>query len=191
MGRAALIRRGMLTTFLYQGEEYLLFLSEYDVLTGQEKGQVFTEMETEGEQVLFREADYKLFLEKKSGSLVTQEAVDYSGGILLVRGLLPEYEAYEDIFSYETVLELIFKKGCLITTVDHSKAVLRVRKNLEKGLRSMNSVRDRHCIRAFLHRTVICDYRQSRYAYGKKKLIRNLGRGLRAVKGKVLRRQTE
>lgn len=178
-------------TFLYQGEEYFLFLSEYGILTGQEKEESLEGLELEETQIFFRESDYKLFLEKKSGSLVTQAAVNYSGGILLVRGFLPEYEAYEDMFSYETVLELIFKDGCLITTVDHSKAMLRVRRNLENGLRSMNSVRDRHCIRTFLHRTVICDYRQSRYAYGKKKLIRNLKKGMGAVKRKVLRRQKE
>lgn len=167
--------------FVYQGEEYGLFLSEYEIAGGQ------TEEQRQTEQSCFREVDYKLFLEKRSGSVMTQEMVAYSGGILLVKGILPEYEVYEDMFSYETVLELIFRDGCLITTVDHSKAVLRVRKNLEHGLRSMNSVRDRHSIRVFLHRMVICDYRQSRYAYGKKKLVRNIGRGMEAIKRKTFK----
>ena len=75
----------------------------------------------------------------------------YSGGVLIVKGLLEEYKEYEDIFSYETVLELIFKNGCLITTVDHGKAVLRIRRNLELGLRSITSTRDRICIQRFLN----------------------------------------
>jgi hypothetical protein len=102
---------------------------------------------------------------------------------------LEEYAEYEDMYSYETVLELIFKDGCLMTSVDHSKAVLRIRRNLEQGLRSLNRSRDRHCIYAFMHRTVICDYRQSRYAYNKRRLIRNIRRGTGMIKRKVFRKK--
>jgi hypothetical protein len=130
-----------------------------------------------------------MFLERKSGSLLTQEAVRYSGGILIVKDCLEEYAEYEDMYSYKTVLELIFKDGCLMTSVDHSKAVLRIRKNLEQGLRNLNRGRDRHCIYTFMHRTVICDYRQSRYAYNKKKLFRNVRRGAGVIKRKVLKKK--
>ncbi len=179
-----------MSVFWYQEEEYQLFLSEYELLAGEEAGEngYFEGEEAQGEQMDFRIVDYRLFLEKKSGNLLTQEAVSYSGGVLIVKGLLETYEEYEDIFSYEAILELIFKDGCLITTVDHSKAGLRIRKNLERGVRSLNKAKDRHCIRAFMHRTLICDYRQSRLAYSKKKLMRNM-RLFMAGKGKVLRRQ--
>lgn len=175
-----------MTVFWYQEEEYYLFLSEYDLLTDAQ-----TESDTEEEQISIKIENYQLFLEKRCGNFLTQEAMKYSGGILIVKGLLEEYAEYEDMFSYETVLELIFKNGCLITTVDHSKAVLRIQRNLERGLRSLTSARDRICIQRFINRTVICDYRQSRYAYGKKKLFRNLYRGMEVIKGKVLKRQTE
>ena len=174
--------------FWYQEEEYRLFLSEYDLLTGNEAGENEYFEEEKGEQMDFRIVDYRLFLEKKSGNLLTQEAVNYSGGVLIVKGILEPYEEYEDIFSYETVLELIFKDGCLITTVDHSKAGLRIRKNLEKGLRSLSKAKDRHCIRAFMKKTLICDYRQSRLAYSKRKLRRNI-KLFMAGKGKVLKRK--
>lgn len=185
-------RRGSLylAVFLYQKEEYQLFLSEYDLLPKEEERGYFNTQEAEQkEQVTFKEADYRLFLEKKSNCFLTQEAIKYSGGILIVKGLLEEYRDYEDMFSYETVLELIFKDGCLITTVDHSKAVLRIRRNLERGLRNMNNSKDRRCIQKFMHRTVICDYRQSRYAYGKKKLFKNLQNGFKVVKERIVKRK--
>lgn len=203
-------------SFLYQEEEYCLFLSEYELFTENKiekqslsaykhiqsfpqlsyeydaEDEYFKESEEEQEQIIsLKIEDYRLFLEKRSGNLLTQEAIKYSGGVLIAKGLLEEYKEYEDMFSYETVLELIFKNGCLITTVDHSKAVLRIRKNLERGLRSMANARDRVCIQRFMNRTVICDYRQSRYAYGKKKLFRNIYRGMETVKRKVLKRQKE
>lgn len=178
-----------MTVFLYQGEEFLLFLSEYELLSGQKREKEFEEQEEEQEPFFLKVVDYKLFLEKKNGSLITEEAVNYSGGVLILRGLLEEYAEYEDLFSYETVLELIFRDGCLITTVDHSKAGLRIRRNLERGLRSMNSARDRLCIRRFILQTVICDYRQSRLAYGKRKVLRNLHRGIGAMKRKVFKKK--
>lgn len=180
-----------MAVFLYQEEEYQLFLSEYELFT-EDEDRYFVEMDIkEKEQVFFKVEDYRLFLEKKSGNLLTQESVKYSGGVLIVTGLLEEYREYEDIFSYETVLELIFKNGCLITTVDHSKAALRIRRNLELGLRSMGNARDRVCIQRFMNRTVICDYRQSRYAYTKKKVLKNLYHGMETAKRKVLKRKKE
>lgn len=181
-----------MSVFWYQGEKYELFLSEYELLNGKEAGEneYFTEQEDEEkEQIEFRVEEYRLFLERKSGSLLTQEAVKYSGGILIVKDCLEEYAEYEDMYSYETVLELIFKDGCLMTSVDHSKAVLRIRRNLEQGLRNLNRARDRHCIYAFMHRAVICDYRQSRYAYNKRKLLRNIRRGTGMIKRKVFKKK--
>lgn len=192
-----------MTVFLYQEEEYCLFLSEYEVSMGEstekdaEKQEEYgkelniKENKIEQRQISLKIEDYRLFLERKCDNLCTQEAVKYSGGVLIAKDLLEEYKEYEDLFSYETVLELIFKNGCLITTVDHSKAMLRIRRNLEQGLRSLTKARDRICIKRFLNRTMICDYRQSMYAYTKKKVFRNIYHGMEAVKRKVLKRKKE
>jgi len=173
----------------YLEEEYLVFLSEYELKPNKSEDNEY--FEEKDKQLSFRVADYHLFLEEKSGSLITQEALPYSGGILIVKKPLEEYAEYEDMFSYETVQELIFKDGILITTVDHSKAMLRIRRNVERKLRSLSSARDRHCILKFMHKTVICDYRQSRVAYVKKKLARNFHQSMSSVKEKWRARHRE
>jgi len=156
----------------YQEQEYTLFLSEYDLQPSQPgSSQYFGDQAGE---ISLKIDDYKLFLEERRGGFLTQEALNYSGGMLVVQKPVPAYAEYDDMFSYEIVLELIFKDGILMTTVDHSKAMLRVRRNLERGLRSMVRARDRYCIRKFMHKTVICDYRQSRIVRAKKKCLRGL-----------------
>jgi hypothetical protein len=86
----------------------------------------------------------------------------YSGVILLGANLVKEY--YEKsgnltCFSYQNVIELIFENGMLITTVDQSKAMLRIRKNIEMGLRSLNKSRDLRCIKRFMNSSFVGDYK--------------------------------
>lgn len=86
----------------------------------------------------------------------------YNGAVLLGSNLIKEYYLKDDnpaCFSYQTVLELIFENGMLITTVDQSKAMLRIRKNIELGLRSLDNNRDIRCIKRFLTTSLVGDYK--------------------------------
>lgn len=99
--------------------------------------------------------------------------VSYNGAIMIGTKRVKDYK-FKDIegpcFSYQKVYELVFEKGKLITTIDQSKAMLRIRKNIELGLRSLCKQSDQRCIERFIHSSMVGDYRpfllkQSRYRY--------------------------
>jgi len=88
--------------------------------------------------------------------------VAYTGSVLIGTQLVKEYGMKgmkPTYFSYLHVLELIFEDGVLITTVDQSKAMLRIRKNLELGIRSLVSSRDNRCINRFMNSVFIGEYK--------------------------------
>ncbi len=97
----------------------------------------------------------------------------YSGTILIGENKIREYYNKNGTlacFSYQNVYELRFKDGVLITTVDQSKAMQRVRKNIELGLRTLNRGRDYRCIMHFISSSLVGDYKSfklpgSRYKY--------------------------
>ncbi len=90
----------------------------------------------------------------------------YTGGMIIGEGYLKDYDKgmicsgryYDPLYCYETLLELIFQDGRLVTEIDHSKAMRRIRKNLDLGLRSLESERDVKCIRHFINTSFIGDY---------------------------------
>ncbi len=84
----------------------------------------------------------------------------FRGGIVIGKEVANpfHFEADYPCYCYETVIELIFNEGKLITTIDHSKAMNRVRQNVEKGLRSLNNERDLVCINKFLRSTFVKRY---------------------------------
>lgn len=88
--------------------------------------------------------------------------IAYSGTILIGDLLLKDYSlkgcktAY---FSYESVFELVFDDGNLITTIDHSKSMLRIRKNIDLKLRSLSNKRDVRCIARFMNSSFIGEYK--------------------------------
>lgn len=89
--------------------------------------------------------------------------IPYNGAILI--GANPGKEYFMKpgklaCFSYQKVLELVFKNGILTTTVDQSKAMLRIRKNLENDLRSLNNSRDLRCIRHYINSSLVGDYKK-------------------------------
>jgi hypothetical protein len=86
--------------------------------------------------------------------------VYYNGAILVGAGPLKDYVIkYNDAyFSYQSVYELIFENGYLVTTIDHSRAMVRIRKNLELGFRSLSNKNDARCIKHFMKSTFIGDY---------------------------------
>jgi hypothetical protein len=99
------------------------------------------------------------------------ETLKYTGGILIGCDYIKNYNTRYDLpyFLYGKLYELVFEDGKLITTIDHSKAMLRIRKNLDLGLRNLDKERDRKCIKHFLKTSFIGDYMHPGRK-GKKKL---------------------
>lgn len=99
--------------------------------------------------------------------------VSYNGAVMIGTKRVKDYifkDKEAPCFSYQKVYELVFAKGKLITTIDQSKAMLRIRKNIELGLRSLHKKNDQRCIERFIHSSMVGDYRpfllkQSRYRY--------------------------
>lgn len=88
--------------------------------------------------------------------------VSYNGAILIANKLLKEYFLKSDkpaCFSYQNVIELVFEDGVLITAVDQSRAMQRIRKNLELGLRILTDPGDVRCIQRFMNSSFIGDYK--------------------------------
>lgn len=111
----------------------------------------------------------KVQFEEKQSQGVTYEDLDvqilYTGSILVANTLVndydmevPEGEKYP-CFCYKVVYEYVFENGILITTIDHSRAMLRIRKNLDLGYRYLNKKRDRRCIEQFIKTSLVGDYK--------------------------------
>jgi len=96
--------------------------------------------------------DYVLFIE--------DEPSNYRGGIVIAKDLKNPFDFIESYpcYSYQTVMELVFNEGKLITTINHSKAMHRIRMNIEKGLRSIDNEMDLASINKFLHATFVKKY---------------------------------
>lgn len=98
------------------------------------------------------------------------ERLTFSGCILIGSEYSEKYSSKYDLpyYQYARVYELIFEDGKHITTIDHSKAMLRIRKNLDLGLRTMEKERDRKCIKHFLKTSFVGDY----WHPGRKKIFK-------------------
>jgi len=89
----------------------------------------------------------------------------YSGAVLAARTLVNDYGIEREegecapCFCYKEVYELIFDHGILITTIDHSRDMKRVRKNIDLGYRDWNKKRDQRCIRHFIKNSMVGDYK--------------------------------
>lgn len=77
-------------------------------------------------------------------------------------------------FSYKNVYELIFEDGILITTIDHSKDMLRIRKNIELGYRSITSKHDIRLIKHFLNSSFVGDYKPFSRTWKRLKYLRKM-----------------
>lgn len=104
------------------------------------------------------------------------EAVSYTGSMIIATQLVKQYTDNIDIpcFSYKFVKELVFREGKLITTIDHSKGMLRIRKNLDLGLRSLDKKRDIKCIQRFIMTSFAGNYKKVDKRY--QKLLKRLHR---------------
>jgi hypothetical protein len=103
--------------------------------------------------------------------------VSYNGAILIGSKPVKEYAMKGEnptCFSYQNVMELIFEDGILITSVDHSKKMLRIRKNIELGLRNLTVNRDIRCIRRFMNSSFIGDYKTFRLIGSRMRYLKEL-----------------
>jgi hypothetical protein len=111
-------------------------------------------------------------------SYLFQEApVTYNGAILIGANQIKEYNIKGNkmnCFSYQSVFELIFEDGILITTIDQSKAMSRIRKNLELGLRSLSKSRDVRLIQHFINSSLVGDYKTFRLNNSRLKYLKEM-----------------
>jgi hypothetical protein len=106
--------------------------------------------------------------------------VNYNGAILIGANPMKEFGNKGKIpacFSYQEVKELIFEDGVLITTVEQSKAMQRIRKNIDLGLRSLDKNRDNRCIQRFMDSVFIGDYKPFRLQHSRMKYLKNMQKG--------------
>ncbi len=103
--------------------------------------------------------------------------VSYNGAVLIGENPVKEYYLNSEVpacFSYQKVIELVFDQGVLITTIDQSKAMLRIRKNIELGLRSLTKKRDVRCINRFITSAFVGDYKPFRFSYARMNYIKEM-----------------
>lgn len=86
--------------------------------------------------------------------------VKFTGAVIIGSTFLKSYGAEDEIacYSYKIVRELIFQEGKVVTSIDHSKAMLRIRRNLDLELRDLDKKRDVNCIRHFIKSSFVGDY---------------------------------
>lgn len=109
--------------------------------------------------------------------LFQDAAVAYNGAILIGADLIKEYNMKGNklnCFSYQSVFELVFEDGILITTIDQSKAMSRIRKNLELGLRSLSKSRDVRLIQRFINAALFGDYKTFRLSNSRLKYLKEM-----------------
>ncbi|HWT75520.1 MAG TPA: hypothetical protein VN258_12510 [Mobilitalea sp.] len=103
-------------------------------------------------------------------------AISYNGAILIGDNMIREYnlKGRPACFSYQNVIELVFEDGVLITSVDQSKAMLRIRKNLELSMRNLTRGRDQRCILRFMNSAFVGDYRSFKLSVARRKYIQEM-----------------
>lgn len=103
------------------------------------------------------------------------EPLKFTGAMVIGNSLVKEYGDTEEApcYGYKQVRELNFHDGKLVISIDHSRAMLRIRKNIDMGLRKLNNKKDEKCIQSFLKTSFIGDYDhpfKKRKAGNKKKI---------------------
>lgn len=88
------------------------------------------------------------------------ETLPFTGAMIIGDTLVKNYGNNEKIpcYCYKNVRELIFLNGKLITSIDHSKAMVRIRRNIELGLRNPENKRDVKCINRYLKTSFAGEY---------------------------------
>lgn len=88
--------------------------------------------------------------------------LNYTGALIILKDFIDKYgfEIDYPCYCYRNVIELIFNDGCLITTIDHSRAMLKIRKNIDAGLRNPKVKKDIKCINRFIKSSFIGEYKK-------------------------------
>lgn len=85
--------------------------------------------------------------------------LQFTGAIVVGNELIHDYDNGKPLcYNYKHVCELIFLNGKLVTTINHSRAMQRIRKNLDMGLRNLGKKRDRKCINKFIKTSLVGNY---------------------------------
>lgn len=85
--------------------------------------------------------------------------IKFTGALVIGNELLNDYDnGMTRCYNYKYVCELIFLNGKLVTTINHSRAMQRIRKNLDMGLRSLSKKRDSKCINRFIKTSFVGNY---------------------------------
>lgn len=136
----------------------------------------------------FHIEDYRLYLDRiilNPGDINEKQyefdnyTVAYNGAVLVGTNLVKEYTLSgikPACFSYQKVQELIFEDGNLITSVDQSKAMLRIRKNIDMNLRSLYRGRDIRCIKRFMNSSFVGDYNAFRLPLTRMRYLQEMKR---------------
>lgn len=129
-----------------------------------------------------RKKKYKLNIDRKNEIMESHDIcgdfkVGYSGAVLIGSSLIKDFRWDSNqtaCFSYKNVYELVFKEGTLITTIDHCKEMLRIRKNIELEYRSMTKKHDVRVIKRFLNTSFVGDYKPFLTSYKRAKYLREM-----------------
>jgi len=101
----------------------------------------------------------------------------YNGAILIAADMVDEFitdDGAPACFSYQNVKELIFNNGILVTGVDQNRAMHRIRKNLELGIRKLGNRKDIRCINRFLASALVGDYKPFKLSYNRHRYIKRM-----------------
>lgn len=102
--------------------------------------------------------------------------LDYTGAAVIVNGFICDYgyDANLPLYCYQKVIELVFNNGVLITTIDHSRAMLKIRKNIDAGFRTPKIKKDDRCINGFIKSSLVGDYPKKKIRKDKFKWLKKI-----------------
>jgi hypothetical protein len=88
------------------------------------------------------------------------ELMKFTGAVIIGNLIVNDYGIHDKTpcFCYKNVKELIFHEGKLVTTIDHSRDMQRIRKNIDLGLRRLDKKQDINCINHFLKTSFVGEY---------------------------------
>lgn len=159
-------------------------------------GHIYATYQMEEQQLLLNDITMDAHLMKEEEEFLGQEAIvdeetntihytglslplTYTGGIVIASHVIDGYEEEflgQELpcYAYEHVYEMLMEDGCLITLIDHAKAMKRIRKNIEYGLRSTDSKKDIRVINKFIRDTFGRKYTKNNKNRSIKKLLYRL-----------------
>lgn len=135
----------------YKVEEYKLLLQSFKVKTDSGYPKI-----NNISPRLLESGDSFDFMEYKD----IFEPLDYTGAVVIVNEFMHDYGFFDyyPCYCYKNVFELIFAEGVLVTTINHNRAMNKIRKNIDAGLRNPKNKTDNRCINRFIKYSLVGDY---------------------------------